>query len=205
MSKCGTLYIIAAASGTGKTSLTDALIRKMPNMVVSISHTTRAIRFGEYEEKDYFYVTKERFVQMINEGDFLEYAKVFGNYYGTSRKTVEVQIEQGVDIVLDIDWQGAKQIKAKMPCKTIFLLPPSKEELRFRLEHRGREGFLLIEERFRSASAEISHYEEFDYLVVNDSFEGALADLEAIVKADRLSMVRQKWQNKQLLDDLLRG
>ena len=199
----GTLYIIAAASGTGKTSLARALAQKTDNIKISISHTTRPIGAKEEANRHYFYVTMEQFEELIRRDSFLEYARVFNNYYyGTSREFVEQQLASGIDIILDIDWQGARQVREKMACQTIFLLPPSKTELRQRLEKRQREDSRLIAERLRIASSEISHYQEFDYIIINDNFDSALADLEAIVRANRLLLAKQQLKYRALLADL---
>ncbi len=199
----GTLYIIAAASGTGKTSLAEALAQKITDLKISISHTTRVVSVQEEVNRHYFYVTVQEFEQLIQANKFLEYARVFGNYYGTSREFVEQQLCRGIDIILDIDWQGARQIREKMPCKTIFLLPPSKQELRQRLERRQRESTQVIEERLRVAGSEIAHYQEFDYIIINDNFSHALADLEAIVRANRLQLGCQRNRYEKLLAELI--
>ena len=198
----GTLYIIAAASGTGKTSLAEALVQKMDNLKISISHTTRPMGAKEKANSHYFYVTTAQFEELIQCDSFLEYAKVLNNYYGTSRDFIEQQLADGMDIILDIDWQGARQVRKKMACQTIFLLPPSKAELQRRLENRQREDSRLIKERLQIANAEISHYQEFDYVVINDNFDHALADLEAIIRANRLLLAKQRLRYRSLLADL---
>lgn len=200
----GTLYIIAAASGTGKTSLAKALAHSLDNMVISVSHTTRPIRNGEKADASYFFVDNESFEQMIATDAFLEYAKVFDHYYGTSRAFVEKQLAAGNDVVLDIDWQGTKLVQAKIPnCVSIFLLPPSKIILRERLENRKRDTAEIIAQRLSLASSEISHYTDYDYLVINDSFDMALSDLQTIVRANRLRRPVQAEKYAQLLQDLL--
>ena len=198
----GTLYIIAAASGTGKTSLAEALVQKVENLRISISHTTRPMGAKEEANRHYFYVTTAQFEELIQRGCFLEYARVFNNYYGTSRDFVEQQLACGTDIILDIDWQGARQVREKIACQTIFLLPPSKIELQRRLESRQREDLRLIAERLQIASLEMSHYQEFDYIIINDNFDRALADLEAIIRANRLLLAKQQPRYQSLLADL---
>lgn len=200
----GTLYIIAAASGTGKTSLAKALAESMPNIKISISHTTRPLRINEKANESYFYVDEGTFVDMIAQGAFLEYAKVFDYYYGTSSLFVAEQLQQGFDVLLDIDWQGAQQVRKKMPeCVSIFLLPPSQQALRQRLENRKRDTQDVIEKRLMLASSEIAHHNEFDYLVINDGFTAALQDLQAIVRAHRLQKKMQELKHAALLKQLL--
>lgn len=200
----GTLYIIAAASGTGKTSLANALAASMPNMKISISHTTRPLRNGEQRDVNYFYVSERDFFSMVQQDAFLEYAKVFDHYYGTSRFFVENELRCGHDVILDIDWQGARAVRQKMPqCVSVFLLPPSKDELRERLEKRKRDAQNVIEQRLALVSSEVAHYNEFDYVVVNDGFTAALQDLQAIVRARRLREEVQALQHRALLEELL--
>ena len=198
----GTLYIIAAASGTGKSSLAQALAQKLPDVKISISHTTRPIRAGELANEHYFFVTKREFEELMKQGEFLEYAFVFGNHYGTSKSLIDQYLSSGIDVILDIDWQGARQIREKTECITIFLLPPSKKELRNRLEKRNRESRQIINERMQAATAEISHYKEFDYLVINDNFDDALCSLETIIRAQRLLLKNQRPKLRMLLDEL---
>lgn len=202
----GNLYIISAASGTGKTSLTKALADSLRNVIISISHTTRPIKPGEYNDVHYFFVDDHAFEKMITSGIFLEYAKVFGHYYGTSRLFVEEQLNAGKDVVLDIDWQGAQQIRTKMPqCISIFLLPPSQKALRKRLETRKRDTIDVIDYRLKMASGEISHYNEFDYIVINDGFEVALQDLQSIVQTQRLKKSHQILKHAKLIQELLQN
>jgi guanylate kinase len=178
----GRLFILSAASGTGKTSLANALVESMPDVEFSVSHTTRAPRPGEKYGVHYFFVSHAEFEAMIAAGQFLEHAKVFDNYYGTSRAQVEQRLMQGKRVILDIDWQGARSIKARMPqAVSIFLLPPSRAALEERLTRRGQDSRTVIAGRMAKAMAEISHYSEFDHVVVNDDFEAALADLRAII------------------------
>ncbi len=199
----GTLYIIAAASGTGKTSLAEALARTLEKIKISVSHTTRPIGANEKADLSYFFVTKAEFEKLIAKQAFLEYANVFGYYYGTSKKAVEDHLHAGFDVILDIDWQGARLVRERIACTTIFLLPPSYAELRTRLEKRKREDSLIIEERLAEARSEISHYKEFDYLIINDKFEDALLDLQAIIRSERLRLKNQAAKYNNLLKELL--
>lgn len=205
MQTVGTLYIIAAASGTGKTSLARALEQSLANIKISISHTTRAIHAQEIANQSYFFIDNTSFERMIAEHAFLEHARVFGYYYGTSRGFVDEQLNQGADVILDIDWQGAAQIKKLYPqSESIFLLPPSKEELRRRLNKRKRDDVETIENRLNLASSEISHAHEFDYIVINDNFDLALKDLQTIVLANRLRQKSQAAKYADLLKELLK-
>ena len=202
----GTLYIVSAPSGAGKSSLIQALLKTQPlyDTQVSISHTTRDIRPGEIHGEHYYFVTKPEFEQMIAEQSFLEHAEVFGNYYGTSRHAIEQVLATGVDVFLDIDWQGAEQIRQKMPhARSIFILPPSQEELDRRLRGRGQDSEEVITKRMAQAVAEMSHYAEYDYLIVNDNFDSALSDLKIIIRAERLRMSRQKMRHDALISKLL--
>ncbi|AHM76475.1 guanylate kinase [Yersinia hibernica] len=202
----GTLYIVSAPSGAGKSSLIQALLKTQPlyDTQVSISHTTRAKRPGENHGEHYFFVSKEEFCQMIDDDAFLEHAKVFENYYGTSRLAIEQVLATGVDVFLDIDWQGAQQIRAKMPtARSIFILPPSKEELDRRLRGRGQDSEEVIAKRMAQAVAEMAHYAEYDYLIVNDDFNLALSDLKTIIRAERLRLGRQKQRHDALITKLL--
>lgn len=202
----GTLYIVSAPSGAGKSSLIQALLKTQPlyDTQVSISHTTRAKRPGENHAEHYYFVSHDEFRQMIEEDAFLEYAEVFGNYYGTSRKAIEQILSTGVDVFLDIDWQGAQQIRKKMPqSRSIFILPPSKDELDRRLRGRGQDSDEVIAKRMAQAVAEITHYAEYDYLIVNDDFDLALSDLKTIIRAERLRLGRQKMRHDALITKLL--
>ena len=202
----GTLYIISAPSGAGKSSLIQALLKTQPlyDTQVSISHTTRSERPGEKHGEHYFFVSKEEFLEMIEKDDFLEHAEVFGNYYGTSRVTIEQVLASGVDVFLDIDWQGAQQIRTKMPqARSIFVLPPSKDELDRRLRGRGQDSEEVIAKRMAQAVAEMTHYAEYDYLIVNDDFDLALSDLKTIIRAERLRLSRQKLRHDGLITKLL--
>ena len=182
----GHLFIVSAPSGGGKTSLVNALIDSDENIEVSVSHTTRPKRIGEQQGKHYFFVSEREFCQMQRDGDFLESAKVFDSLYGTSRKAVEDRIERGTDVVLEIDWQGAEQVRKKWTeVKSIFLIPPSKSELRSRLIGRAQDSEHTIERRMGAAMSELSHYSEFDYLIVNDDFDKALQLMSNVIAAIR--------------------
>jgi guanylate kinase len=181
----GRLFIFSAASGTGKTSLAKALVEQMPEVAFSVSHTTRAPRPGEQHGVHYYFVTPQQFDEMVAADRFLEYAKVFGNSYGSSRAVTENLLRQGKSVIFDIDWQGARAIKEKMPeAVSIFILPPSRAALQERLTARGQDSPEVVESRMRAAVSEMSHYKEFDHLVVNDDFNATLADLKAIIRGD---------------------
>lgn len=200
----GTLYIISAPSGAGKTSLVKALTDAQPQIVVSISHTTRAMREGEVDGVDYHFVKQENFLHMSAAGDFLEHAKVFDNYYGTSQAHVEKQLQQGQDVILEIDWQGARQVREIFSdACSIFILPPSLAALKERLQNRGQDDDTIIQRRMRDAVSETSHYAEFNYIVVNDNFEIALEELSSIFKTNQLCQLQQAQKLKSLLTELL--
>ncbi|WAK02262.1 guanylate kinase [Methylobacter sp. YRD-M1] len=200
----GKLYIISAPSGAGKTSLVRQLIAELDSLTVSISHTTRPMRLGEEHGRDYYFVPVADFQAMLARQAFLEHAQVFDNFYGTARQTVEENLRQGLDVILEIDWQGAQQIKKLLPDSlSIFILPPSTDILQQRLRNRGQDDEQIIARRMRDAVAEISHYDEFDYLVVNDVFEQALAELKSILIANRLTRQRQQHHLEPLLKALL--
>ncbi len=183
MNNKGRLFIFSAASGTGKTSLAKALVERLPDLAFSVSHTTRAPRPGEQHGVHYYFVSQAQFDEMVAADRFLEHAKVFDNSYGTSRAATENLLRQGKNIILDIDWQGARAIKEKMPeSVSIFILPPSRAALQERLTARGQDNPEVIEKRMRAAVSEMSHYKEFDYVVVNDDFDAALVDLQAIIR-----------------------
>tara|TARA_R110002167_G_scaffold131299_6_gene315021 strand:+ start:534 stop:1178 length:645 start_codon:yes stop_codon:yes gene_type:complete len=208
----GNLFILAAPSGAGKSSLIKALLQKHSEtglhnnaMQVSVSHTTRAPRPGEVNGIHYHFVSREEFQALIKQDAFFEWAEVFSNYYGTSKIVIEQTLRQGIDVFLDIDWQGARQVKAQIPdTATIFVAPPSQEELLRRLTDRGQDSTEVITKRMKQAVAEISHYHEFDYIVVNDEFEAALAELDSIVTSRRLRKEKQIIRHQQLFIDLLR-
>lgn len=199
-----TLFIISAPSGAGKTSLVKALVETMPAIVVSVSHTTRWQRPGEREGIDYHFIKREEFEHMVVQGAFLEHARVFDNYYGTSRAGVLEKLENGFDVILEIDWQGARQIRQVFKeTVTICILPPSRAALEQRLTARGQDNAEIIQRRMRDAVSEMSHYAEADYLIVNDDFSAALNDLCAIVRARRLRRSAQEQRLQALLQDLL--
>lgn len=207
----GNLFILAAPSGAGKSSLIKALLARhqesnmhSTQMQVSVSHTTRAARPGEVDGQHYHFVSREHFEQLIEQGVFFEWAEVFGNYYGTSRVVIEQTLKQGIDVFLDIDWQGARQVKAQIPdTATVFVAPPSKGELKRRLQERNQDSEEVIQQRMNKAVSEISHYHEFDFIVVNDNFEHALNELDAIVSARRLRREKQVIRQKALFENLL--
>jgi len=185
-SQSGLLIILSAPSGAGKTSLYRALLERTDGVVASVSHTTRPPRPGEENGVDYHFVTAEEFDRLVAEGAFLEHARVFDRQYGTSRAAVESERQAGRDVVLEIDWQGARQIRELVPeAVSVFVLPPSREALRERLEDRGQDDAEVIERRMRDAEAEMSHYGEYDYVIINDEFEQALDSLISVVKAER--------------------
>lgn len=202
----GTLFIIAAASGTGKTSLVQSLVASDPRLGVSISHTTRAPRPGEVDGINYHFTSREQFIADVEAGLFLEHAEVFGNLYGTSREWVQRQLDSDHDVILEIDWQGAQQVRRLMPeAVSIFILPPSLQALAERLNGRGTDSAEVIAHRLGESIADIGHYAEFDNLVINDDFATALADLQAIVRAARLSNRAQSRRQAELIRRLLSG
>ncbi len=202
----GTLFIIAAASGTGKTSLVKALVADADRLGVSVSHTTRPARPGEVDGVNYHFTSREQFLAEVAAGQFLEHAEVFGNLYGTSRTWVEQQLASDHDVILEIDWQGAQIVRELMPqALSIFILPPSLNALAERLNGRGTDSNEVIAHRLSEAIADITHYSEFDYLVINDDFATALADLQAIVRAARQSHRAQAARQAELIKRLLTG
>lgn len=207
MSQVGTLYIVSAPSGAGKSSLIKALLaekRAWP-LQVSVSHTTRAPRAGENEGEHYYFVDTENFKQLIKEGAFFEWAEVFGHYYGTSRVAIEQALAQGIDVFLDIDWQGARQVRAVMPeAKGIFILPPNRAELESRLNNRGQDSAEIIKKRMAEAQSEMSHYDEYDYLIINDDFTQASQELSAIVNAVRNEQAKQAIKHQVTIKELLK-
>jgi len=193
----GQLYIFSAPSGAGKTSLVEALLKSITGIAVSVSHTTRAMRPGEKNGVHYHFIDTTVFEQMVDAKAFLEYAKVFDNYYGTSQQVVENQLSQGEDVILEIDWQGAQQVRKLMPYAiSVFILPPSRDALERRLNARGQDSAKIIARRIRDATADMAHYDEFDYLIINDDFDEATRQLGAIVLAQRqrLEVLRQREQ-----------
>jgi len=204
MSATGTLYIISAPSGAGKTSLVKALIDALPQVRVSVSHTTRGMRPGEVEGVNYHFVDHPAFLGMLERGEFLEHAEVFGNLYGTSQLWLEQTLAEGFDLILEIDWQGAQQVRRLLPqAQSIFILPPSQEALRQRLTNRGQDSDEIIERRMREAVSEMSHYVEYDYLIINDDFAHALEDLKSIFRARQLHQESQQLRHGGLLGELL--
>ncbi|MCI0917169.1 guanylate kinase [Pseudomonas stutzeri] len=200
----GTLYIVSAPSGAGKTSLVKALLDAQPHVRVSVSHTTRPMRPGEVDGVNYHFVSRKEFVERMERGEFLEHAEVFGNLYGTSQRWLEQTLNEGYDLILEIDWQGAQQVRRLMPqAKSIFILPPTQEALRQRLTNRGQDSDEVIEKRMREAVSEMTHYVEYDYLVINDDFAHALIDLQAIFRANQLLQASQQQRFRSLLDELL--
>jgi guanylate kinase len=200
----GKLFVIAAPSGAGKTSLVRALMQRRPTLRFSISYTTRAQRPTERNEHDYFFVDRQKFEQMRDAGEFLEHARVFDNYYGTSRSQVERLLDAGQDVLLEIDWQGAQQIRRTLPeCRSIFVLPPSRAALEQRLRGRGTDSDEVIARRLRDSLADLSHWGEFDYIVVNDDFDRATGELEAIVTGQGEALRRDRAELRELLARLL--
>lgn len=200
----GNLFIVAAPSGGGKTSLVKKLVEDMVNIEISVSHTTRDIRAAEQNGIDYFFVDEAEFQRMINAHAFVEYAQVFNHFYGTSVVQIKDRLRAGIDVVLDIDWQGAQQIKQLFAdAVSIFIIPPSLDILKQRLINRQRDNEQVISQRMQQARDELSHYHDFDYLIVNDDFVNAASELQAIVTAYRLRMARQSVQQRKLLSFLL--
>lgn len=200
----GRLFIVAAPSGGGKTSLVKQLIQDIDNIVVSISHTTRQKRPLENNGVDYFFVTDSEFNQMIDRGEFIEHAQVFNNLYGTSVTQINNRLDAGIDVVLDIDWQGSEQIKRLYPeAVSIFIIPPSLDVLKERLMNRGQDALEVIARRMQQAQDEMSHYHDFDYLIVNDQFTTAAMELVSIVRSERLTIARQEIRQRKLLSFLL--
>ena len=200
----GTLFIVAAPSGAGKSSLVNAVLAKEPGIALSISFTSRAPRPGERHAQHYHFVSKEEFVAMVANGDFFEHAQVHGDYKGTARQSVEPQLAAGKDVLLEIDWQGARQVREKMPdCLSVFILPPSKDALETRMRNRGQDSEETIARRLAAAREEMSHYDEFDYVIVNEHFDAAAAELRAIFVAQRLKRAAQAARHAALIRDLL--
>ena len=201
---CGMLYIISAPSGAGKTSLVNALIEETDLIEVSVSYTTRGKRPGEREGVNYHFVTPDQFKQMIADDRFIEHAEVFGHFYGTSKQRIKEKLKAGIDIILEIDWQGAQQVRKQFEhCTTVFILPPSQPELLSRLQERGQDTQEVIEKRMNESIAQVSHYTEFEYLIVNDQFAHALGELKALVYAFRLRQTAQCRRHHKLIETLL--
>ncbi|NMP16148.1 guanylate kinase [Thalassotalea sp. Y01] len=206
MTVSGNLFILSAPSGAGKSSLIKALLQQSNDrkMQVSVSHTTRDPRPGEENGVHYHFVSKAEFEQKIAAGEFYEWAEVFGNYYGTSEAAIDAQLAQGIDVFLDIDWQGAQQVRMKKPTvTTIFICPPSRQELESRLRSRGQDSDEVIADRMAQAQSECSHYQEFDYIVVNDDFDQAVTDLQIVISNQRLKRSQQSQKHAALFDALL--
>lgn len=201
----GKLFVISAPSGAGKTSLVKALKAELPSLRASVSYTTRERRPAEVDGQDYHFVSVNQFKDMLAQSAFIEHAKVYDNYYGTAKHTVEEQLQQGIDVILEIDWQGAQQIKQQLPESiSIFILPPSIAILQERLVGRGQDSAAIIERRMQTALNEISHYAEFDYLIVNDDFQQALFELQSIITTYRLKLKRQQQNLQPILFELLK-
>jgi len=201
----GNLFILSAPSGAGKSSLINALLKKHADMKVSVSHTTRAPRPGENDAEHYHFVSVDEFKALIAKDDFFEWAQVFDNYYGTSKQAIEEQLAAGIDVFLDIDWQGARQVREIVDdVKTIFILPPSKQELEQRLNNRGQDSAEIIAGRMAQAQSETSHYDEYDFVVVNDDFDTALSEIESVVIAQRLTLKVQTTRHQTLINELLK-
>lgn len=200
----GTLYTISAPSGAGKTSLVNALLESTDAIQVSVSHTTREKRPGEIDGVNYHFVDQKTFLNMVGESAFLEHAQVFTNFYGTSKQWVQDTLLSGNDVILEIDWQGAAQVRKQLPeTRSIFILPPSRETLRERLTGRGQDGESVIEARMAEAKSEISHYVEGDYIIINDDFDQALLELRSVIYAERQTLAKQQVRHQALLESLL--
>ena len=200
----GLLFVVSAASGTGKTSLVKALLERVNNLHVSVSHTTRGQRPGELDGVHYHFSQKDDFLNLVNEGGFIEYAEVFGNYYGTAQATVKEQLAKGHDVLLEIDWQGAQQVRRLFPeSQQIFILPPSQFDLRERLSNRGTDTVDVIEHRLSCAVEDMQQYSNFDYIIINDDFNKALHDLAAVIIANRLTLSQQANRHEKLIQQLI--
>ena len=199
----GILFIVSAASGAGKTSLIKTLLERDPTLRLAVSFTTRAPRPGERDGVHYHFVAPDRFAHMVAAGEFLEHAQVFGNRYGTAESSVRSELEQGRDLLLEIDWQGARQVRRRFDAAvSIFVLPPSAQALEQRLSDRGLDSDRIIAARMAAARSEMSHYSEYDYLVVNDVFDAALDDLACLIRAERLRHFHSESRLKTLLAEL---
>ncbi|MFL0803457.1 MAG: guanylate kinase [Agarilytica sp.] len=204
MSSQGTLYTVSAPSGAGKTSLVQALVESTEGICVSVSHTTRDMRPGEEDGLNYHFVDHATFASMVETSAFLEHAQVFTNFYGTSQAWVTEQLNSGRDVILEIDWQGAAQVRKIMPeAISIFILPPSQACLRQRLNGRGQDGEEVIEARMAEAKSEMSHYAEADYLVINDDFDQALIEFRSVIVGERQKLLSQSKKHQSLLRNLL--
>lgn len=200
----GNLFVISSPSGAGKSSLISALLERHSDMQVSVSHTTRAPRPGEKDGVHYHFSSVESFKSLIADDGFYEWAEVFGNYYGTSKQAIQNQLDQGIDVFLDIDWQGAQQMRKIVPeIISIFILPPSREELESRLNKRGQDSAEVIEGRMRQAQSEMSHYNEYDFVLINDDFNQTLGDFEQLVLSHRLRTTNIESKHSDLITKLL--
>jgi guanylate kinase len=198
------LYVVAAPSGGGKTSLISALLKQDEQTRLSVSYTTRPPRPGEQDGVHYHFIDEPAFLDLVSKDAFLEHARVFDHYYGTGRQAVERQLAAGYSVILDIDWQGARQIRKAFPsCRTIFIIPPSLEVLRNRLTGRGQDSAEVIQRRMQDAQAEISHWAEFDFLIINDDFNEALSDLRSIIRSGKPYRAVNKQQRREILAELL--
>ncbi len=199
----GTLYIISAPSGAGKTSLISKLLETIDDAEMAVSHTTRQPREGEVDGKHYHFISADEFLNDVHEDKFLEHANVFGNHYGTSKEAVDSLLDKGVDVILEIDWQGADQVRKLMQdALSIFVLPPSRKELERRLRGRGTDSDEVIAKRLAQSCDDMTHYNKFDYLVINDDFDESVRQLASIFHANRATLDKQQQKNKTLLNDL---
>ena len=199
-----TLYVIAAPSGAGKTTLVRSLLDRNPRLKFSVSYTTREKRDTEVDGHDYFFVDEERFLQLKEAGELLESANVFGNYYGTGRTRVEQQLEKGNHVILEIDWQGARQVRESVPdCVTIFILPPARQELERRLRDRRTDSDEVIARRLQEAHGDMSHWDEFEFVIINDELDTAVGELEAILHGDGAANRSSRPELRQKLEEIL--